>query len=403
VSLPRATDALVVGLGPAGAAIAIRLARAGVNVVAVDRARFPRDKPCSEYMSPETVRQLDLLGVLPRIEGLGVALEGVRVTGPRGSCLTGLFGAGPVAPFRSTGLALARRVLDHALFEAARASGARTVEAARVVSLTYERGAVSGALIQQENRLEPIRARIVIGADGLHSVVARLLGGRRRGPLTRYALVAHVEGVRAMSRTAELHVSRDGYVGLNLIGPDLVNVALVVPAERARVARGDATGFWRAALESFPGVAGRLEGARVVRPVLATGPFAAWSSPVTAPGALLVGDAADFFDPFTGEGICAALRGAELAEPIVIGALERGGAAAAKDLAEYRAARRRAFGGKWAVERMIGYGMLLPALFDRAIERLERRGLAHTLIGVTGDFIPAREVLRPGFLAAMVW
>ena len=51
---------------------------------------------------------------------------------------------------------------------------------------------------------------------------------------------------------------------------------------------------------------------------------------------------------------------------------------------------------------MIGFGMLAPALFDRAVHRLERRGLAHTLIGVTGDFVPAREVLRPGFLAAMV-
>jgi hypothetical protein len=54
------------------------------------------------------------------------------------------------------------------------------------------------------------------------------------------------------------------------------------------------------------------------------------------------------------------------------------------------------------VERLIGYGMLAPALFDRAVERLERRGLAHTMIGVTGDFVPARAVLNPAFLARMV-
>jgi hypothetical protein len=71
-------------------------------------------------------------------------------------------------------------------------------------------------------------------------------------------------------------------------------------------------------------------------------------------------------------------------------------------LAPYRAARRRAFAGKWVVERMIGYGMWFPRLFDRAVGRLERRGLAHTLIGVTGDFVPAREVLNPWFLARMV-
>jgi hypothetical protein len=74
----------------------------------------------------------------------------------------------------------------------------------------------------------------------------------------------------------------------------------------------------------------------------------------------------------------------------------------ARDLAGYRRARRRAFRGQWIVERMIGYGMWFPRLFDRAVGRLERRGLAHTLIGVTGDFVPAREVLNPWFHARMV-
>ena len=63
----------------------------------------------------------------------------------------------------------------------------------------------------------------------------------------------------------------------------------------------------------------------------------------------------------------------------------------------------RAFAGKWAVERLIGWGMAAPALFDRAIGRLEARGWSHTLMGVTGDFVPAREVLNPRFLAGMIW
>jgi flavin-dependent dehydrogenase len=136
---------------------------------------------------------------------------------------------------------------------------------------------------------------------------------------------------------------------------------------------------------------------------MVTGPFARRSSRVIADGALLVGDAADFFDPFTGEGICAALRGASLAEAVVARALSKVlGAVPASLLREYAALRRRAFLGKWTVERLIGYGMLAPSLFDRAVERLERRGLAHTLIGVTGDFVPARAVLNPAFLARMV-
>jgi flavin-dependent dehydrogenase len=141
----------------------------------------------------------------------------------------------------------------------------------------------------------------------------------------------------------------------------------------------------------------------MAREIMVTGPFARRSPRVIADGALLVGDAADFFDPFTGEGICAALRGAALAEPVMVRALSAApGIVPASLLREYPALRRRAFLGKWMVERLIGYGMLAPSLFDRAVARLERRGLAHTMIGVTGDFVPAGAVLNPAFLARMV-
>jgi flavin-dependent dehydrogenase len=206
-----------------------------------------------------------------------------------------------------------------------------------------------------------------------------------------------------MGRTAEMHVGDAGYVGLNRIGADLYNVALVVPQGRAAEARGDATRFFFAALETFPGVRGRIDARRLEREVLVTGPFASRAGRVTAAGALLVGDAADFFDPFTGQGIYSALRGAEMAADTACGALERPGILPAEALVAYRHLRRRAFAGKWAVERLIGYGMFLPALFDHVVGRLGRHPeMAHTLIGVTGDFVPAGRVLNPRFLTRML-
>jgi flavin-dependent dehydrogenase len=128
---PR-VDALVVGLGPAGAATAIRLARAGLVVTAIDRATFPREKACSEYMSPETLRQLSLLGVLARVEAAGgTPLRGVTVTGPLGARLTGRFGGGEAASFRPTGLSIARRILDATLVAAAREAGVTVIEGPR--------------------------------------------------------------------------------------------------------------------------------------------------------------------------------------------------------------------------------------------------------------------------------
>jgi flavin-dependent dehydrogenase len=303
--------------------------------------------------------------------------------------------------------------------EGARAAGAVVRERTTVEELLYDGGAVAGLAIRgPTGDRSLIRARVTVGADGLRSVVARRMGQRRYGAPSRIAFVAHVADVPGLDGYAEMHVGDTGYVGLNRIwapAPDhrtvkppnrrtaatIANVALVVPLRRAVLARGRVEEFFFDALETFPGVRGRVRRERLQRRVLVTGPFAAWSGRVVADGALLVGDAADFFDPFTGEGIHAALKGAELAAEAVAEALAGGGAASARRLAGYRLARRAEFLGKWAVERLVGYGMYLPSLFDRAVGRLERRGLSHTFIGVTGDYVPARRVLNPWFLCRM--
>lgn len=117
-------DIVIVGAGPAGSATAIHLARAGHQVTLLDRARFPREKPCSEYLSPETVRHLATLGVLDTLDACGgTALEGTRVQAARGATLVGRFAEAGGTPYRSTGLAMPRRVLDATLLDAARAAG----------------------------------------------------------------------------------------------------------------------------------------------------------------------------------------------------------------------------------------------------------------------------------------
>lgn len=396
---------MVAGAGPAGSATAALVARAGLRVLLVDRAAFPRDKACSDFMSPAAVRILDRLGVLRAVEAAGgTPLEGIAVTAAHGARLHGEFARAGPRPGQSSGLSVSRRVLDRELLEAARSAGAEVLERTTVERLLYEGNAVAGAVLRDhDGRRRALRARLTVGADGLRSIVSRRLGGRRHRRPRRLAFVAHLEGVEGLDASAEMYVGTGGYVGLNPLGGGRTSVALVVPAAHAGAARGRAEDFFLERLEDFPDVARRVEHSRVVRRVLATGPFAAWSGRTVADGAALVGDAADFFDPFTGEGIHCALRGAELLSDHAVRALDGAGAVSAAALAGYRRARRRAFAGKWAVERLVGYGMGLPRLFDRAVGRLGRRGLAHTFIGVTGDCLPARAVLNPWFLARMVF
>jgi len=398
-------DAVVVGAGPGGSATAAGLARAGHRVLLLDRAAFPRHKACSEYMSPETVRLLDRLGVMPALDAAGAPLHGTIVTASRGSRLRGKFALAGPAPFRPTGVSVARHVLDHALVAAARDAGAELWERATVEELLYDGGAVAGVLLRDaDGRRHALRARLTVGAYGLRSVVARRIGRRRHGRLRRMAFVAHVDGVEGMEECAELHVGARGYVGLNRIGNGRTNVSLVVPAARAADARGRAQAFFLEALEGFPGVGRRVAAGHLVREVLATGPFAAWSSRVAVDGAAVVGDAADFFDPFTGEGIYAALRGGEMLAPHVVAAIEaRRGEDADAALREYDRARVREFRGKWAVERLIGAAVSFPPLMCIAARSLALRpNMAHTIVGVCGDFVPASEVLRPTFLARLV-
>lgn len=360
----------------------------------LDRARFPREKPCSEYLSPESTRVLDRLGpdVLAAVAGAAPArLTGMKVVAPSG--------AGVVGRFDTFSYALPRTRFDTILRAAAEAAGAEVREGVKAEEVLYDNGAVAGIVARDRNsgNRESYRARVVVGADGLRSIVARRLGPVWRTAPYRIAFTAHVAGAHDVADLGEMHVGRPGYVGFGPIGEGVTTVALVLPLPEAR--RG--ARFFEE-LDHFPGVRGRFDPRRIVRGVLATGPFARWSRRPVAKGggALLVGDAADFFDPFTGQGIYSALRGAELACAAILESLATGGSAS---LESYARARRREFTGKWILERLIGLAVGWPALIERVVSRLNRRPhLADLLVRATGNCIPARAVLTPRVIAGLV-
>jgi len=395
---------LVVGGGPAGSSVATFLARAGVDVQVLDRAHFPRPKPCAEYLSPEASRLLEAMGALDRVEQTGAAqLSGIRVRAPNGAVIKGDFiAAHGFRGFRDRGLSVRREVLDSILLDCARDAGARVNEGVRVTDVVRDAdGRVAGVHTLTNGTAGELRADVVIAADGLRSVIARRIGLARttRWP-RRLALVTHYSGVADIGEHGEMHVERDGYVGIADVGNGITTVALVVPASRAREFSEDRAVFLDAWLRARTHLAPRFVSARRVSPVAVTGPFASHARRAWAPGVALVGDAADFFDPFTGEGIYAALRGGEmLAEAVRKSLAARSVADRDAALAAYDAERRREFGGKWVVERVIGTVVGSVPLINRAARNLSaRKDMADLLIGVTGDFVPAARVIRLGYV-----
>ncbi len=392
------------GGGPAGASTAAWAARAGLDVLAVERATFPRDKACAEYVSPEATRDLDGLGVLDEVEEAGAArLLGMRVVADDGTAMEGRYrGAARSRPFRPYGLALPRARLDAIVLAAAARSGAEVRHGVAVEGLLREDGVVVGARLREGDRRWEERARAVVGADGLHSQVAAALGlGRRLGP-RRLAVVAHLEGVSGMGDCGEMFVRDGRYLGLASVGGALVCAAAVVPAGEARAIGADRAAFLMRELAAAPALAPRLAAARIAGRVLAAGPFARMTRRSVADGALLVGDAADFFDPFTGEGIFAALRGGRLAAAALAAALARG-EATRRALRPYRTARRRAFLGKWVLERVAGLSVTRPALMRRFTARLGPRPRYGDLwVGAAGDYVPVRSLFGARALAALL-
>jgi len=402
-------DVIVVGGGPAGAACAWFLAGQGARVSVLDRARFPRDKPCSEYLSPEASRILSTMGALAPIEEAGAAhLSGMRIRSPNGTTFQGDFvAAHGWRGYSDRGVAIRRTILDACLLDRARAAGASVEEGVRVTDVIRDsRGRVRGVCTLGKDGSNRERAApLVVAADGLRSVISRRLSLARRARFPRrLALVTHYEGIEDVSGYGEMHVEEDGYAGIAPVGNGAVNVAVVIPARRSAALVGDRAGFLGRWIAARPHLAPRFRNAWRISPVHATGPFASHAYRAWAPGVALVGDAADFFDPFTGEGIYAALRGGELLAPALLQSLSASSAVRADAaLREYDESRSREFRGKWQVERLIGAAVSVPLLMNTAAGSLSRRKeMADMLVGVAGDFVPPGEVLKVSFVARLL-
>ena len=301
------TDVVIAGAGPAGCATAIACARRGLEVLLVDRARFPRDKPCGEGLLPSGVAALAALGLLARVRRGAFALDGV------GFVIDADGGPAAWAPFPDDtaqppyGLGVRRLDFDATLLAAARAQPTLTVlEGIAARAPMCEGGRVVGL----HTDCGPVRARVVVAADGLRSRLRDQLGLARpqRGERERVGLRVHLQ-VRALPYGARVAVLVGGALEhyLTPLGVDTLQVAVL----------GERTAFARAALSAtrlverlraHPRLGPLLAGATPLDRPLGAGPFRQPVRRVITEGALLVGDAAGYVDAITGEGIGAALR-----------------------------------------------------------------------------------------------
>lgn len=400
-------DVAIVGGGPAGAALAARLARAGREVVLLERAPAWRWRAGGVFASPAALVALRDTGLgNDALREVVRAIPAMRVETPAGTTFRLTYGADrggePAVGFD-------RSRLDPALLRLAAESGADVRPGVEVADVALDRGELT--VRPRAGGTAILRATVVVGADGLRSVVARAAGVARPARLgLKVGLTYHLaDPGGATVRDARMRVLRDGYVGIAPVPGGRVNVGIVLGASwRPALARDGANAISRSIVAAIPPVAGDPGAWRFASRCDAI--VGAWplGHRVTrrsgaggrrGQGWLLIGDAAGFLDPFTGEGLHRALISAELAaRAILVEDHRRHDAFCAYD----RAMRRR-FLAKDIVSWLVQAFLTRPDLFEYAARRVASRPPVRATMGlVMGDLVPAARALDPRFLAALL-
>ncbi len=406
----RSAEVAVVGGGPAGAAIAMRLAAAGHEVVLFERFREPRWRACGVYASPRTRARLSALGLDDaRLADLIRPISAMNVESVRGArCRLDYSAHGGACGFD-------RVRLDRALLDYAAASGVLVREGAVVRSLVPSRSATGTTELSISAEAGPERwtAGLVVGADGPGSMVARAFGVLRTSRrFRRTGLTLHHPDPAARAATepmeARMVIGRSWYCGLAPVPGGRVNIGVVVTEGRLRAAiaagRGP-QGVVEDVLASIPGPRDPWQDAVPSDEVAVALPLAHRVTRRAGRGFLLVGDAAGFIDPLSGEGLHRALVSAELgAEAAGIWLRGRDQPLnAATALETYHRRMSARFSSKDVLSWLLQVFVEQPRLLDHALDRLARRPIARrTFAQVMADLVPASRALEPGFLAAVL-
>lgn len=361
-------DVVIAGGGLAGACAALALARRGMTAVVVDKAEFPRDKPCGEGLLPHGLALLHALGCGDLVDACGgQPFRGILYR-CHGVVACGDFAGG------ATGRGVRRHALDHALRLRARAAGARLVHGAAVrIALADE-----GVSIELADG-SAVRARFLVGADGPRSTVRHALG-LDRGPPTRprFGLCRHyrLPAGSALPDRVEVNVTRGYELYLSPVSSDVLGVAAL--CERHVLQASGAHGAGRspeqrlgALIAACPPVAERLAGAIPDGKALACGPLRVRARDIGAGRALLVGDAAGYIDALTGEGMSLAIKTAMLAAA-ALADVHQGVIQMDAARARYRRERAAAFRDHAILTSVLVELARHPYFARRAIARLAR-------------------------------
>lgn len=327
----RERDVVVVGAGPAGAMTATILAQQGYDVLLLDRNEFPRDKACGDGIPAGAFRRLFRLGMTEKFEealarGEMYPITSMRLMSPKGHIIE--------APFQEEdelhSYVMPRVYFDTIIQQHAVSSGAE-FRAAAVKEPLVEDGRVIGVKAQLNGSVQPIRSKMVVGADGVTSVIARNLRPKKRQHKDSHraiAVRAYIHDLKVYPEQVEFFLYNEilpGYAWIFPMADSEANIGLGMRLDIFRKEHGDLNQLLQKFVD-LPIIKSRLKRGGEVDNIRA------WQLNFgsqknlqhTYDGALLVGDAAGFINPVTGGGIHNAIISAELAAKTIDDAFAAG-------------------------------------------------------------------------------
>jgi menaquinone-9 beta-reductase len=354
-------DVIVVGAGPAGATTAFYLAQSGLDVLLLEKSRFPREKVCGDGLTPRAVKTLVNMGISVSEQDGWVRNKGLRVIGA-GKRLE--LPWPELASYPGYGLVRTRLDLDETLARRAQQAGARLLEGVTVTGpvLDERTGRITGVVAKAADGGEDrsYRARVVAAADGNSSRLSVALGLRKRDdrPLgvavrTYYKTPRHDDDyLESWLDLWDGDRLLPGYGWIFGMGDGTSNVGLGLLNTSAAFGHTDYHALLRKWLEGMPAEWGYTEENRTQPIRGAALPMGFNRTPHYHQGLLLVGDAGGMVNPFNGEGIAYAMESGEILARTIVQALARSRPAETERvLAGYPHALSQAYGGYYALGR----------------------------------------------------
>ncbi|MGH9935397.1 MAG: NAD(P)/FAD-dependent oxidoreductase [Blastocatellia bacterium] len=372
-------DVIIIGAGPAGSTASTLLARAGLRALLLEKSRFPREKLCGEFITPECLNVFDRLGVRERMFDAGAKTinqwmlfapdgRGVRVPMEW------------IADGHKHAIGISRARMDLILLDCAREAGVDVRESFHVSprlrrenGMGVIEGKTGGAVIER------FSAPIVIDASGRNGAFSNPINGAdmtarqpsRFDGSRLFGCKVHLRAVEGMRGLGELFFFRDGYGGLSGVENGRTNLCFLTTEATLREAKGDREKLLDLTMRSNPAARRRLRDAVIDGEWLGTGPII-YGRGRPIPGVIPIGDAGAFIDPFTGSGILLALSSGELVANVISQSFAEGVSDVDAIAKRYDQLHRARFGWRFMACSLLRAVAFNPAARNAMVSALTR-------------------------------